>query len=141
MGEPILKLCAGGVVVGKDGDILIVSQNGDSWALPKGHIDPGEDELTAARREVKEETGVSELSFIKELGTYERYKIGPGGEGEDTSELKRYTFFLFTTEQMEIAPEDPLNPEAKWVKHDEVAAHLTHPKDAAFFESIVADLP
>lgn len=141
MEKTSVKKCTGGVVVNKDGDILVVSQRGDSWALPKGHIDPGEDELTAAKREIKEETGISEVMLVKELGTYERHRIGPGGVGEDTSETKRYTFFLFTTTQMELAPEDPLNPEARWIPREDVASMLTHPKDAAFFESIMRELP
>lgn len=33
------------------------------WDFPKGEIEPGEDPLTAACREVREETGLSELSF------------------------------------------------------------------------------
>jgi bis(5'-nucleosidyl)-tetraphosphatase len=33
------------------------------WDFPKGEVEPGEDPLTAARREVLEETGLSELSF------------------------------------------------------------------------------
>ncbi len=33
------------------------------WDFPKGEIEPGEDPLTAACREVHEETGLSELSF------------------------------------------------------------------------------
>lgn len=139
--SPIVNKCAGGVVLNKNGDVLVVSQRGDSWALPKGHLDEGEDALTAARREIEEESGVSNLTLVTELGTYERHKIGKGGVGEDKSELKRYTFFLFTTNEMELAPSDPHNPEARWVARDEVARLLTHPKDAAFFESIIDQLP
>lgn len=33
------------------------------WDFPKGEVEPDEDPLTAARREVREETGLSELAF------------------------------------------------------------------------------
>ena len=33
---------------------MVVNQNHDSWSLPKGHIDEGEDKLTAAKREIFE---------------------------------------------------------------------------------------
>lgn len=33
------------------------------WDFPKGEVEPGEDPLHAAQREVKEETGLSELYF------------------------------------------------------------------------------
>ena len=128
---------AGGVVLNAKGKVLVVSQRGDSWSLPKGHVDPGEEMLEAARREIKEESGISDLVLVKELGTYERYKIGKGGTGEDTSELKRITVYLFTTIEEELKPEDPHNPEAKWVKKEEAAALLTHPKDREFFKSVM----
>ena len=53
---------AGGVVVNLKGEILVVSQHGKSWSLPKGHLDPGEDALSAAQREVYEESGIREFN-------------------------------------------------------------------------------
>jgi 8-oxo-dGTP pyrophosphatase MutT (NUDIX family) len=126
---------AGGVVTNGDGKVLVVSQRGTSWSLPKGHIDPGEDPLTAAKREIYEESGVRDLQFIQELGTYSRYKIGANG-GEDPSERKTITMFLFHTSQNELRPTDPDNPEARWVPKSEVAALLTHPKDKQFFANL-----
>lgn len=67
---------AGGVVLNNLGEVLVVSQNGDSWSLPKGHIDEGEEPVESAKREIKEESGISSVNLVKELGSYERYKIG-----------------------------------------------------------------
>jgi len=39
---------AGGVVINNHGRILVVSQKGTSWSLPKGHIDEGESACVAA---------------------------------------------------------------------------------------------
>jgi 8-oxo-dGTP pyrophosphatase MutT (NUDIX family) len=133
--KTVETICAGGVVLNKFGDVLVVNQNGDSWSLPKGHIDPGEDKLTTAKREIYEESGVSSLELLQDLGCYKRYRIALNG-GDDTSELKTIHFFLFSTDQMELKPIDPHNPEAKWVLKNEVSQLLTHPKDKAFFDSI-----
>lgn len=122
------------------GEVLVVSQRGDSWSLPKGHVDPGEDIITAARREIKEESGVTTLNLVRELGTYERHRTGKGGLGEDTTELKRITIYLFTTTEEDLKPEDPHNPEARWVKPEEVSSYLTHQKDRDFFESIRSEI-
>lgn len=127
---------AGGVVLNKEGKVLVVSQRGNSWSLPKGHIDEGEDALTAAKREINEGAGVSALDFVKELGSYKRYKIGKDGNGEDTSELKTMIMFLFRTDQELLKPIDPDNPEARWVNKEEVVDLLTHPKDKEFFLGI-----
>lgn len=128
---------AGGVVVGPEGLIAVVSQNGDSWSLPKGHLDEGESAKTAARREIEEETGIDELNFIEELGNYERPTIGRGGIGEDPTDLKTITLFLCTTPQRELKPIDPANPEARWVKPEKVTDYLTHAKDKEFYLSVL----
>lgn len=127
---------AGGVVTNDEGKVLVVSQHGTSWSLPKGHIDPGENPLEAARREIYEESGVRDLELVRELGTYERHKIGANG-GEDRSELKAITMFLFRTKEKSLRPVDPENPEAKWVERSKVAPLLTHEKDKEFFARVV----
>lgn len=127
---------AGGIVLNKEGLVLVVNQNGNSWSLPKGHIDDGEDKLQAAIREIYEESGISELELIKELGSYERYRIGLDGR-DDKSELKKIFMFLFKTKQDALKPIDPTNPEARWVKKEEVADLLTHKKDKEFFLKII----
>lgn len=131
---------AGGVVLNKKGDVLVVSQKGTSWSLPKGHIDEGEEVLAAAKREILEEAGISQLVLLKELGTYSRHKIGKDG-GDDLREYKTITMFLFTTDQTELAPQDDDNPEARWVDPAQVHDLLTHEKDKEFFRNILNELP
>ena len=114
----------------------MVSQHGTAWSLPKGHIEAGEDKMTAALREIKEESGLTELEPIKELGSYKRFKIDKDGD-EDTSELKTIFMFKFTTNQTDLSPIDPENPEGRWVDKRTVVNLLTHPKDKAFFLSII----
>jgi ADP-ribose pyrophosphatase YjhB (NUDIX family) len=126
---------AGGVVTNDEGEVLVVSQRGTSWSLPKGHIDAGEEALDAARREIYEESGIRDLELIRELGTYERHKIGVDG-GDDRSELKVITMFLFRTSEKSLKPVDPDNPEARWVEKSKVALLLTHEKDREFFQRV-----
>ena len=130
---------AGGVVLNSKGQVLVVNQNGNSWSLPKGHLDAGEDELAAARREIYEEAGIQELELVQKLGCYQRSRIGLKGEN-DPSEIKRITVFLFRTKQMDLKPVDPQNPEARWVNRDKVAELLTHPKDKEFYSGILKQL-
>lgn len=127
---------AGGVVINKDGLVLVVNQRGQSWSLPKGHIDEGESALDAAKREIYEESGISQLELLSELGNYQRAKIALDG-GDDASEQKTIFMFLFRTDQSLLKPIDPENPEARWVNKNEVAELLTHRKDKEFFLSIM----
>lgn len=118
---------AGGIVLNRHGEIALVKNGPTFWGFPKGHLDEGEDALTAAKREIKEETGLSNLVLAQELGTYERTG------GKNFEELKRITMFFFTTDEERLAPEDVGNPEARWVALENVAAMLTHEKDREFF--------
>ena len=123
---------AGGVVIGYKDNIVIVNQNNDSWSLPKGRLDKGEGLVEAAKREIYEETGIKHVVILKELGTYSRPTIGIGGVGEDTSRMKKMTFFLCKTRQTKLSPIDPDNPVAKWVSIDEALKMLLHHKDKEF---------
>ena len=127
---------AGGVVVNAEGRVLLVSQFGTSWSLPKGHMEEGESPLEAARREIHEETGVSQLELIRPLGTYTRHRLGRDGD-EERTELKTIHLFLFRTDATVLAPIDADNPEARWVERETVAGLLTHAKDREFFASIL----
>ena len=118
------------------GQVLVVNQNGNSWSLPKGHIDQGEKPLDAAKREIYEESGVNTLEYIKDLGSYTRYKISLSG-GDDPSELKKIHLFLFKTDRKILKPIDPQNPEARWVEKEKVEELLTHPKDKKFFRKVI----
>lgn len=124
---------AGGIVLNPKGKVLLVEQRGNSWSLPKGHIEPNESAFESARREILEESGVRKLDLIKELGTYKRYKIGLHG-GEDKTELKEIYMFLFQTSEEKLKPSDKHTTNAKWVAPEEVARILTHKKDKAFFK-------
>lgn len=126
---------AGGVVVNEYGEIIVVKNGPVFWGLPKGHVDGSENILEAAKREIKEETGIENLELLDELGSYERYRGTPGG-GDDTSELKTIHMFLFKSSQELLQPEDPNNPEARWVSFDTGRDMLTHPKDREFLDSV-----
>ena len=124
--------CAGAIIINDNEEVAIVNQNYDSWSLPKGHIDPGESKIDAAKRELYEETGIKNATLIKYIGKYGRYKIGLDGQ-DDKSEHKTIFIYLFKSNQKKLEPIDPHNPEAKWVPYKEVEKKLTHPHDKKFF--------
>ncbi|PKA44746.1 NUDIX domain-containing protein (plasmid) [Rhizobium sullae] len=53
-----------------------IKKDDGAWSIPKGLINEGEDELMAARREVKEELGVDIDGCFARLGEYKQ----PGGK-------------------------------------------------------------
>lgn len=126
---------AGGVVINGRGQVVLVSQFGKSWSLPKGHVEEGEEVLETAKREIYEETGLTQLDFVEELGSYVRpIMIGPNKVNPNI--LKKLTFFLFKTSQEKLLPVDPHNPQAVWVEAEKALDLLHHQKDKEFLESV-----
>lgn len=129
------RISAGGVVLNPRGEILLVLQRNGMWSLPKGQLVEGEKHADAARREILEETGISDLTLVETLGSYTKYSIDDQGR-EDKTQLKRITVILFTTEQTEVRPIDPRIREARWVNVEEAIGMLTVPKDQDFLASV-----
>jgi len=78
------------VVNGKVFIVLTREEKRPDWVLPKGHVEKGETIEETAIREVKEETGLSDLKIIAKLGIKQRASF----EGD---EYKTIHYFLFET--------------------------------------------
>jgi 8-oxo-dGTP pyrophosphatase MutT (NUDIX family) len=46
------------------GTSYLLLDHGHHWSFPKGHVEPGEDDLAAAIRELREETGINSVEVI-----------------------------------------------------------------------------
>jgi 8-oxo-dGTP pyrophosphatase MutT (NUDIX family) len=61
-----------------DGPHFLLLDYGRYWDYPKGHVEKGEDDLAAARRELAEETGISDAElhpdFRHEMTYFFRHK-------------------------------------------------------------------
>ena len=88
--------------------------------LPKGHIDPGETQLQAAVREVREETGV-EVELVQELGEV-RYWYSRHGRAVP----KAVVFYLFHYVSGDPADHDEEIEEARWLELGEAQRAITY---------------
>jgi bis(5'-nucleosidyl)-tetraphosphatase len=114
------SLSAGVVVVRFDEDwrvLLLRAYN--YWDCPKGLVEPGEDPLIAARREVLEETGIGELEFrwgpeYIETPPYSRNKVA------------RYYLAVTQAEEVKLGINAelgrPEHHEARWFGFDAASA-------------------
>ena len=70
----------------------------ESWSFPKGLIEPGEDELTTARRECEEETGLKNLEQIPNFKHKIHYVYKKGKELVS----KDVIYFLAKTNEKDV---------------------------------------
>ncbi len=103
-------LSAGVIVVRRETDAwrYLLLRAYANWGFPKGLLEPDEDALAAARREVAEETGVTRLEFrwghaYRETAPYGRGKIA--------------RYYLAETPQADVRL--PVNPALGHPEHDE----------------------
>jgi ADP-ribose pyrophosphatase YjhB (NUDIX family) len=91
---------AGGAVVNDDGEILLIFRKG-KWDLPKGKREGNEPLALCADREVKEETGLTELALRSPLiVTYHIYSE------KGKAVLKETHWFLFDAPgRQEVQPQ------------------------------------
>jgi 8-oxo-dGTP pyrophosphatase MutT (NUDIX family) len=87
---------------------LLVLRAYAAWDFPKGLVEPGEDQLAAARREVFEETGLRAIEFPFE----NEYQETPPYSG---NKVARY--YLAQTDAADIVL--PVSPELGRPEHDE----------------------
>lgn len=128
-------ICAGGIVLGDGGTIALVrNRKYTKWFFPKGHVDAGEDLEEAARREITEETGLSDLEYIDTLPVY----IRPGidAHGSYTDEQKEIHMFLFAAPMhAELKPSLEIT-DAQWISLSRLALELEDTKDSVWFSSV-----
>ena len=124
---------AAGVVVFRRtgrGIYYLVLRAYSNWDFPKGLVDPGEDQLACAKRELKEETGLSGVDFP--FGEEHKETLPYSG-----NKVARY-YLAETTEhdiELPVSPElgRPEHHEYRWIGFDQ-AEDLLPPRLAPVLE-------
>jgi 8-oxo-dGTP pyrophosphatase MutT (NUDIX family) len=124
---------AGGIVLNENNEIVLVLNKLRYWAFPRGHIEPNEDPLNAAIREIKEETGITELELIKDLGSYTRKRL-------NEPKMMKSQMYLFKTTQTKLNPLDKQISDLKWVKKEDLINALTAGGDKKFFKKFAPQI-
>ena len=118
-----------GIIVLNKENKVFVAKRIDSprnfWQMPQGGIDNGEDPLSAAYRELKEETSIKNVELIKELdGTivYElpEHLLGIVWKGKYKGQKQKWFLmrYLGDDNEIDIKTDKPEFFEWKWIDLD-----------------------
>jgi 8-oxo-dGTP pyrophosphatase MutT (NUDIX family) len=119
---------AGGVVFRRAGggvEILVLQHEGGKWMLPKGTIERGETPEVVARREVAEETGLTNVRVIRDLGQ-ERYSFFWRTEGAYYDKTVHYFLLEFLGGEDAQPQREEGFVAAEWVTIDEALARIRY---------------
>jgi 8-oxo-dGTP pyrophosphatase MutT (NUDIX family) len=123
---------AGAVVI--DGGTCLLVRCGQDWAFPKGHLEKEESPADAARREVREETGI-EIALDEPLG-FTRYQFN---SHNGTTNRKQVDWFI-AHRIGGVIQHEPIFAEARFVDLNEALRLLAHDADRQLLESAIVRL-
>ncbi|HVM09317.1 MAG TPA: NUDIX domain-containing protein [Acidimicrobiales bacterium] len=115
---------AAGVVLSDASGRVLVLRRTNEVRLPKGHIEPDEDAVTAAVRELREESGYVDVEVVRPLGTkivefdYDSPTSGP------THVRRSETYFAATALSSSRVESEPQFV-VEWLQVDEAVQALT----------------
>ena len=127
------------VIVKNDkGEVLLSFLKGDEWGDNKpitfiiGGIEEGETPEEAAAREILEETGYNDVSFIEEIPLeVEACFFQAKKDVNRRVHTRTLVFKINSASQTPISEEEQTIHDFKWVKEEDVASLLNIPDDAA----------
>ncbi|MCL4360682.1 NUDIX domain-containing protein [Patescibacteria group bacterium] len=104
---------AGGMILRKKKtwEVLVIRDMNDSWTFPKGLIEPGEKARDAAIREIREETGLTQIRYCRDLGSID-YQYRRNGLIRKT--VAYFLFSLTGAEPFKLQREEGIRA-ARWV--------------------------
>ena len=111
-----------GVVLVNFGSILLLQYPQGHWDFPKGHVeDDDTDYKSTAARELSEETGISDINFVKDFKFRTTYDFQHKGKRVD----KQVFWFVAETETMTVKISNE-HLEHLWLDWDDAQEQLTH---------------
>lgn len=119
---------AGGVVYRKQADtveVLLLKDKNNNWSFPKGLIEKNEDQIKTATREIAEEVGLQNLTFIAALSSIRYfYRF----QGNLIRKKVDYYFFSYSGQQQPKPLASEGIQDVRWFKPDEALAIIGYEK-------------
>ena len=129
-----LRSGVGIILLNKENKVFVgkrIDNPKNFWQMPQGGIDKGEDYLTAAYRELEEETSVKNVKLIQEIDsifTYELPKnlLGVIWKGKYKGQKQKWFLMRYLGQDSDINlnTEKPEFLEWKWTKIEDITKNV-----------------
>ena len=100
---------------------------GNKWQMPQGGVNPGENYITAMKRELVEETSIKNIKILKEIQRIYQYElpdnlIGVIWRGKYRGQKQKWFIVRFTGNEKEINlnTKNPEFIEWKWISPEKL---------------------
>ena len=125
-----LRLGVGIVVLNRKNEVFVakrIDNPKNFWQMPQGGVDKGENFYEAAKRELKEETNIKTIKFIKEIEGFISYLLpnellGIIWKGKYKGQKQKWFIVKFEGEEKEIniKTKHPEFLDWKWVNLEKI---------------------
>jgi len=141
--------CAGVMLVDREGRVFVgqrLDSTLEAWQMPQGGIDPGEDPLDTAVRELGEETGIApeHVALIHAADGWFTYDlppelVGKAWKGKWRGQTQRWFLFRFLGQDADvnIATAHPEFRAWRWIDPDDLP-RLIVPFKRDLYEAVLA---
>ena len=120
-----LRIGVGIILLNQKNDVFVgkrIDNPKNYWQMPQGGVDKDENFLTAAKRELEEETGVKSVEVIKKLDGWLQYNLpknllGKIWKGKYRGQKQKWFImkFLGKDEEINIQTKHPEFMDWKWI--------------------------
>ena len=125
-----LRIGVGIILLNKNNKVFVgkrIDNPIDLWQMPQGGVEKNENFLSAAKRELEEETGITKVSLVKEIDSWLKYDLpqnllGKIWKGKYRGQKQKWFImkYLGNDSEININTKNPEFLDWKWVNPSEL---------------------
>ena len=137
-----LRIGVGIILINKNKKVFVgkrIDNPSKFWQMPQGGVDKNEEMLSAAKRELKEETSVISIKLVKEFNFWLTYNlpknlIGKIWKGKYGGQKQKWFVmkFIGNDSEINIKTKKPEFSEWKWMDLDKITEYVVDFKSEVY---------